>query len=286
MNMIVLAMLSVTVIGTVLATILCIASKVMAVEVDERVAKMLECLPGSNCGACGYPGCEGYAVALAGGTGIKTNLCPPGGPAVIEQLSEILGVTAEVADRQVAVVHCMGDSAAVQQKMEYQGIQTCAGEKQLFGGAGACAFGCLGYADCQVVCPNDAICMEDGLARINANRCISCALCVKACPNSLITMQRDAIPVLVMCSNIEKGAVVRKKCTYGCIACTKCVKECPEKAIVIEDNLARINYEACNGCGKCVEVCMTKCIQPFGKGPVVTKPVEEKETEEAPLVHQ
>jgi len=281
--MIVIAILSVTAISAILAAVLCVASRVMAVEVDERVARMLDCLPGSNCGACGFPSCEGYAVALAADSGVKTNLCPPGGAAAVERLSEILGVAAETMERQVAVVHCMGDCAAQQKKMEYQGIETCLAAKQLFGGEGACAFGCLGYGDCQIVCPTDAVCMEDGLARINANLCISCTLCVKACPNHLITMERETIPVLVMCNNIEKGAVVRKKCTYGCIACTKCVRECPDGAIVIEDNLARINYEACSGCGRCVEVCMTKCIQPFGTGGAVAASAE---VEEAPLVHQ
>jgi ferredoxin len=88
---------------------------------------------------------------------------------------------------------------------------------------------------------------------------------VKSCPNKLISIVNTNIPVFVACKNIEKGAVVRKKCTSGCITCTKCVKECPNGAITIIDNLAVIDYEKCKhhdkqGCGKCVEVCVTKCI--------------------------
>jgi electron transport complex protein RnfB len=67
--------------------------------------------------------------------------------------------------------------------------------------------------------------------------------------------------VAVLCSSIEKGAVVRKKCSQGCIACNKCVKECPDGAIVIEENLAVIDYAKCTGCGHCVEICVTKCIK-------------------------
>jgi Pyruvate/2-oxoacid:ferredoxin oxidoreductase delta subunit len=59
---------------------------------------------------------------------------------------------------------------------------------------------------------------------------------------------------------MEKGAVTRKKCANGCIACKKCERECPVQAIVVENNLAKINYEICNGCGHCAEVCPVKCI--------------------------
>ncbi|MCL2828131.1 MAG: RnfABCDGE type electron transport complex subunit B [Oscillospiraceae bacterium] len=263
MNMIVIAILSVTTIAAILAAVLCIASRVMAVEVDERLQTIKDCLPGSNCGACGYPGCEGYAVALLSGDGIGANLCPPGGAVLVAQLSEILGVTAENVAQSIAVVRCMGDRDAQQTKMEYKGIETCKAAKQLFGGAGACAFGCMGYGDCQVVCPSDAVCMENGLARISPARCTGCTLCVKACPNQLITMESTSIATAVLCNTIEKGAIVRKKCSYGCIACGKCVRECPSNSIIMKHNLAQIDYETCTGCGRCVEVCITHCIQPL-----------------------
>jgi len=233
----------------------------MFVSTDERVAQLEEIMPGANCGACGYPGCSGYAKALLAGEA-KANQCPPGGADLVKKISAILGIEGGSIEQKIAVVHCMGDNEAQQKKMEYKGIQTCAGAKQLFGGQQACAFGCLGYGDCQIVCPTNAICMEEGLARIIKDLCTGCGLCVKVCPNKLIVIENASIPVLIACKNIEKGAVVRKKCKYGCIACTKCVKECPNGAIVIEDNLAKIDYSKCKqSCGKCVEVCMTKCIK-------------------------
>jgi len=272
--MIVTAILSVSAIAVVLAAILCIASRVMAVEADARLQILKDCLPGSNCGACGYPGCEGYAVALLADEA-KANQCPPGGAPLATQLSEILGVTAETAAQTVAVIHCMGDCDAQQTKMEYKGIETCKAAKQLFGGAGACAFGCMGYGDCQIVCPSDAVCMENGLARIIPARCTGCTLCVKACPNKLITMEDAAIATAVLCTNIEKGAIVRKKCSYGCIACGKCVRECLSHSITLENNLAQINYETCTGCGRCAEVCITHCIQPLRPIPEPVAPEPE-----------
>ena len=37
------------------------ASKVFYVETDPRLDQLNECLPGANCGGCGYAGCGGYA---------------------------------------------------------------------------------------------------------------------------------------------------------------------------------------------------------------------------------
>jgi len=261
MDTIFIAVFSVTVVGASCAAMLCIASKVMHVKVDERIALLTEAMPGVNCGACGYPGCSAYAEALLLDSSVKATLCPPGGSDLVAKISAILGVEAEAIVPKTAVVRCLGDSAAQQKKMDYKGIPTCEAAKRLFGGAGACAFGCLGYGDCQIVCPTNAVCMENSLAHIKMDLCTGCGLCVKACPNNLITIENADIPIAVLCKSIEKGGIVRKKCSSGCIACTKCVKECPDKAIVMEDNLARIDYEKCSGCGRCVEVCVTKCIK-------------------------
>jgi len=265
-NTILIAVASVTVIGVVCAAVLCIASKFMNVKVDERVEQLQKSLPGVNCGVCGFPGCSGYAAALLSGTGVRHNLCTPGGSQVLAKISAILGVKAGAADsfgtveKKTAVVHCAGDCGARQKKMDYMGIPSCSAAKQLFGGEGACAFGCLGYGDCKAVCPSNAICVSNGLTWINVNLCTGCGICVKACPNTIISIESAAIPVIVSCSNWEKGAVVRKKCSRGCISCGKCVRECPEKAITLEDNLAVIDYAKCSGCKHCVEACIAKCI--------------------------
>jgi len=262
MGIIYIAVFSVTAIGAVCALVLCIASKFMYVKIDERIVKIEELLPGANCGACGYPGCSGYAKALIADSNVKTNLCSPGGPGVLFQLSEILGVEAGEIIPKTAIVHCGGGRSVQRKKMEYIGIQSCSAAKQLFGGEGACAFGCLGYGDCKTVCPGNAVCIENSLAVIDKRLCTGCGLCVKACPNSLITIENTGIPVSVLCSNIEKGAVARKKCSNACLGDGKCVRECPSGAIVIENYLAKIDYEKCTGCGRCVEVCAAKCILP------------------------
>ncbi|MCL2270267.1 MAG: RnfABCDGE type electron transport complex subunit B [Treponema sp.] len=265
MNAIFFAVFSVTAIGIISAVALSMASKFMHVKIDERIAQVLDCLPGANCGACGYPGCSGYASALIAEPDVKNNLCTPGGAEAAAKISAILGVEAETVTPKSALVHCGGDCNTRQKKMDYRGIQSCEAAQQLFGGEGACVFGCLGYGDCQKACPSGAICLDapKRLARVMPNLCTGCGLCVKACPNRLISVENAGIAVAVLCSSIEKGAIVRKKCPDGCIGCGKCVRECPSAAVTIVNNLAVIDYEKCTFCKRCVGACVTGCIQPL-----------------------
>ena len=73
MNPVLVAVLVLGGVGLVCAALLVVASKFMAVPVDERFPKIRECLPGANCGGCGYAGCDGYANALVDGTEEKIN---------------------------------------------------------------------------------------------------------------------------------------------------------------------------------------------------------------------
>ena len=90
---ILIPILAVTVIGLICAVGLAVASSVMAVKEDTRFTEIRACLPGANCGACGYTGCDGYAKALLE-PGTKTNLCVPGADAVAAQIAALLGVDA------------------------------------------------------------------------------------------------------------------------------------------------------------------------------------------------
>ena len=259
MNGITFAIIAVSAIGIICAVLLAVASKVMAVKEDERFPALRECLPGANCGACGYAGCDGYAHALVEG-GVKTNLCVPGGDAVSRKLSDLLGVGFEDVVEQVAVIKCKGDCNFTSDKMEYYGMKSCAAAKLLYGGMGKCTYGCIGLGDCASACPNNAICLENGIAHVDTRKCSGCGICTRTCPNKLISLMSDEEKVLVTCSNHEKGAVTRQKCSHGCIGCRKCVKECPVEAITVENCLAIIDYGKCINCGHCAEICTTGCI--------------------------
>ena len=62
--------------GILAGVLLTVASKVFAVEVDERVDAIAEALPQANCGACGFSGCADYADAIVN-KGAECNLCYP-----------------------------------------------------------------------------------------------------------------------------------------------------------------------------------------------------------------
>ena len=247
--------------GSILAALLTVASVFLAVKGNEKAGEVRDRLPGANCGACGFSGCDGYAAALAEGKTTKANLCIPGGDGVAKDIAEIMGLeVGDVAER-VAYVACGGLCNSETRKYEYDGPKTCKAANMMYSGDRECTYACLGYGDCIRVCPRDAIHIsERGTARIDPSSCIGCGLCVRTCPNGIITLLKDTAHLAVTCSSHDKGAVTRKACKDGCIACGKCEKNCPNDAIHVVNNLATIDYEKCTNCGKCAEVCPVKCI--------------------------
>ncbi len=260
MNTILLAVIVVAALGLLCAIVLVVASKIMAVKVDPRITAIRGCLPGANCGACGYAGCDGYAAALVEEEGVKTNLCIPGGKETAVQIADVLGVQAESVEHVVAAVHCRGTDSATEDKMDYNGISSCKASTLLYGGKGQCPYGCLGLGDCASVCPQGAICVEHGIAQVDARKCIGCGLCAKTCPKGLIEMIPVGATVLVACKNKEKGGAARQHCKNACIGCMKCQKVCPFGAVTVKDNLATIDYSICTGCALCSQVCPTGAI--------------------------
>ena len=261
MNVILSAGLVLLAVGALCAILLVIAAKTMAVPVDERFPAIRACLPGANCGACGYAGCDGYADALTTGEETNTNKCVPGASATAEALAEILGGTAEAVEPVVAFVHCKGGCDATTKKAEYDGTYSCAAVRLLYGGDKSCPFGCLGYGDCAAQCPANAIHIINGVAHINPDLCISCGQCVEHCPMHVISMIPKKSKTAVECSNREKGAAARKHCTKACIGCGKCMKNCEAEAIKVINNVAVIDYDKCVDCGTCAEVCPMHCIR-------------------------
>ncbi len=246
--------------GLVMGVLLALVSHFFGVEESKKLKEVRACLPGVNCGACGYKGCDDYAAALAEGTA-KANLCVPGAEDTANALGTVLGIEVEAPKDVVAFVHCNGNCEATSQKAEYDGISTCRAASMLYGGPEACRFGCLGFGDCAAACPANAICIRDGIAHVDTSRCLGCGLCASICPKKIISMVPQETKSVVMCNNKDKGADARKVCKNACIACKKCEKTCQSGAIAVKNNLAEIDYEKCNHCGACAEVCPTGCLK-------------------------
>lgn len=255
-HLIIIAVVILSVIGAISALMLSIASKAFAVPVDEKANQIRECLPGANCGACGFSGCDGYAAALSKGDTLNTALCNPGGNDAAKAISEVLGVAAGTVKPSAAVVLCRGHNENAAIKLNYQGVKSCRMANQAFGGPKECIYGCIGYGDCVKVCEYNAITICDGVAKVDPHICKACKKCLKTCPKGLIEMlPLEETEAVVLCKNHDKGGNTRKECTAGCIGCMKCVKVCEQGAITIDRFCAKVDYDKCIGCGKCHEQC-------------------------------
>ncbi len=262
MTLILLAVVSMGGMCCVFALLLAVADQKLRVEEDPRVGKVIEALPGANCGGCGYPGCGAFAEHVVAGDTPITG-CAPGGPEVIEQIAEVLGVEAASAEKEVAVVLCQGGSKEAVRSADYYGVETCQAATLVAGGGKACQYGCLGHADCMVSCPFDAIHMNDNrLPVVDREKCTACGKCVEACPKKLIELHSINHRIFVFCKSRDKGPVVKKACSVGCIGCRICVKQCPvEDGMKITGTLAVVNYDVCPAEDVLVEKCPMNTIQ-------------------------
>ena len=108
MQSIIIATAAVAVIGLLIGLLLITVDKKFKVEVDERETAIRQCLPGNNCGACGFAGCDAMASAILHEEA-PVNGCPVGGAPVAEKIGRIMGVKAEDIERVAAFVKCSGD---------------------------------------------------------------------------------------------------------------------------------------------------------------------------------
>ena len=204
---ILVACLIVGITGLIIGVLLGFAGKAFAVEVNEKEIQVREVLPGSNCGGCGYAGCDALAEAIAKGEA-PANGCPVGGAAVAEKVAAIMG-TEVSSTRYVAYVKCSGDCESAPVKYEYTGNKSC--KEAIYvtgGGPKKCSYGCMGLGSCVNVCEFGAISIVNGIAVIEKEKCVSCGKCIKTCPKNLIELVPYKSKVHVACSSKDKGIVV------------------------------------------------------------------------------
>ena len=256
--------------GLIFGLVLAAASKVFYVETDPRLDALNECLPGANCGGCGYAGCSAYAEAVLKGEA-PIGACASGGDECAQAMAAIMGVKVDSVGRKVAFVCCAGERTydkdgnmhgGAKIKAEYEGFRDCMSASRVGGhGPLGCKFGCLGYGTCVKACKHGALKIRNGIAVVDEDLCIGCMACVRACPRDLIIPVEPGRNVVIPCASHAKGAVTNRVCTFGCIGCGLCKKICPEDAISIVNNLATIDYDKCRHCGLCATVCPKKLIK-------------------------
>ena len=255
--------------GLIFGLVLAAASKVFYVETDPRLEKLNDCLPGANCGGCGYAGCAAYAEAVLNGEA-AIGACASGGNECAQAMAAIMGIKAEAVTRKVALVRCSGSRAydkdgnlvkGAKIKGEYEGFKDCLSASKVGGnGPLACKYGCLGFGTCVKACKFGAISIKGGVAKVDEDLCVGCMACAHACPRNVIVSVEPGRNTHIACASTAKGAVTTRGCTVGCIGCGLCKKICPEGAISVVDNLAVIDYSKCVDCGLCATVCPKKLI--------------------------
>ncbi len=227
--------------GIVLGVVLAVASKKLAVEEDPRIDEVEEMLPHANCGACGFPGCRPFAEALVKGD-VPPSKCTVSSKEGVAALAAFLGVDAGSSEKVVARLACAGGKNVARFKAAYTGQPSCRAAVAAGGGGKACAWGCLGLADCEVSCTFDAIHMnEQGLPVVDEDKCVACNDCVLACPLDLFSLMPVSQKLFVACKSLAEGDQALSECEVACTACGRCAADAPG-LVSIEQNLARVDY--------------------------------------------
>lgn len=161
----IIAILSITVLGLALGALLGVAGRYLKVEGNPLKEEIEQMLPGSQCGQCGFPGCSPAADALANGSA-EVTLCPPGGASLALALADKLGVTADLSNMEEKAPML----AFIKEDM------------------------CIGCMKCFKRCPTDAI--VGGPKQLHAvltEACTGCEKCVDICPTECVEMRPVAV---------------------------------------------------------------------------------------------
>lgn len=230
--------------GAFFAVGLAIADKKLRVEEDPRIALISEELPGANCGGCGYPGCGGFAESVVAGKA-PIGGCPVNTEDAAEAMAEIMGVKVEKTEKNIARIFCIGGKNETAKKAEYIGIHTCIAAHLAFGGDKLCQYGCLGFGDCLISCPFDAMVMNDnGLPEVDEELCTGCGNCTDTCPRNIIELHpQKSHNLFILCKNHDEAKYARSVCIKACVGCKACTKGVEKGQINMENNLAVVNYE-------------------------------------------
>ncbi len=155
------AIATLSLIGTLLGLLLSTVNRLLPFQEDPLIEEVVELLPGTQCGQCGFAGCRQAAEAVIDHQAPLT-LCPPGGPALARQLAEALGrelnqATTESHRPSIARV-----------------------DKSL----------CIGCTRCLRECPTDALVgAAKQLHVVLDHACTGCGACVSVCPTAGIEMR-------------------------------------------------------------------------------------------------
>ncbi len=228
--------------GLFFATVLAVAYRFLRVEEDPRLEQVTDMLPGTNCGACGEPGCGAFAKALILSK-VGPAECTVSSAADRTDIAEVLGVDVGEAVTRVARLKCAGAEGLVGKLASYQGRGSCRAAAVVDGGGRACPWGCLGLGDCEESCDFDAIAMgADGLPHVSISACVACNDCVDVCPLDLFVLAPLEHKLFVQCNSPLAGDEARALCAVACDACGRCAADAPAQTVTMQGGLPVIDF--------------------------------------------
>lgn len=226
-----------------LGIVLAIANARLRVFEDPRIDAVADALPGSNCGACGQPGCRAFAEKLVAGEK-QPSQCTPSDPNTVTRIANYLGVETGDMEKRVARLHCAGGTNVAIQMAQYRGLETCRAAAAVGGGTKGCRYGCLGFGDCETVCTFDAIKMgPTGLPIVDIDKCTACDDCVIVCPMGLFEILPLSHHLIVQCKSELEGDEMLALCSVGCNGCSRCVADAAPGLLKMKNNLPVLNPE-------------------------------------------
>jgi Na+-translocating ferredoxin:NAD+ oxidoreductase RNF subunit RnfB len=229
-------------VGTFFATVIALARKKLYVWEDPRIDAVTGLLPGANCGACGKAGCRAFAESLILGQAQPAG-CTVASSETRADIADYLGVDVGTVATRVARLLCAGGCDVAPRHADYLGLQTCRAAAAVAGGGKACAWGCLGLADCRDACDFDAIYMNEvDLPVVIPEKCTACGDCVEACPKDLFTLMPTEQKLIVQCKNLLEGDDATNACAVACNACGRCAADAAPGLIAMVNGLAVIDY--------------------------------------------
>ena len=127
---------------------------------------------------------------------------------------------------------------------------------------GLCTTGCFGQGACTAVCRYDAVKVENGVAKVDPDKCVGCKDCTFACPQHLITIVPYKGQKMVACSSTDDYETKAKVCGTGCSRLRRLRSELPEPARSMQTATHTvIDPEICEDCHVCQYVCPRNVIK-------------------------